>query len=165
MFLLLVHFQLHTEKYETDMARNIHAILFDRAAQLDNLSVRTYVFLSMDGLFSSPARDFFMKGRNTYAMKVKGDAESILYDIPNTIVHSKEDCMRLGTANAMAIPSQTVLDLLKQSMKHAGTESSRKKKRKERQEVKAVDEDLDMFSDWCVCWSKGSGGRVWFYFS
>ena len=43
------------------------------------------------------------------------------------------------------------LEMLKQSIAHAGAESSRKKKRKEKQEVKAVDEDLDMFSDWCVC--------------
>ena len=99
----------------------------------------------------SPARDFFTKGRNTYAMKVAGDAESILYEIPNTIVHSKEDCLRLGNASAMAIPSHAMLEMLKQSIAHAGAESSRKKKRKEKQEVKAVDEDLDMFSDWCVC--------------
>ena len=59
--------------------------------------------------------------------------------------------MRLGNASAMAIPSHAMLEMLKQSIAHAGTESSRKKKRKEKQEVKAVDEDLDMFSDWCVC--------------
>ena len=59
--------------------------------------------------------------------------------------------MRLGNASAMAIPSHAMLEMLKQSMTHAGAESSRKKKRKEKQEVKAVDEDLDMFSDWCVC--------------
>ena len=87
-------------------------------------------------------------------MKVEGDAESILYEIPNTIVHSKEDCMRLGSASAMAIPSRAVLDLLKQSMAHAGTEATRKKKRKEKQEVKAVDDDLDMFSDCCVCYKR-----------
>ena len=84
-------------------------------------------------------------------MKVVGDVDSILYEIPNTIVHSKEDCLRLGATSAMAIPSPAILELLKQSMVHAGTESSRKKKRKEKQEVKAVDEDLDMFSDCCVC--------------
>lgn len=55
--------------------------------------------------------------------------------------------MRLGNASAMAIPSHAMLEMLKQSIAHAGAESSRKKKRKEKQEVKAVDEDLDMFSD------------------
>ena len=47
--LLFIHSKLHTEKYETDMAKHIHTILFDRAAQLENSSITTYFLFELIG--------------------------------------------------------------------------------------------------------------------
>ena len=89
-----------------------------------------------------------MKGRNTYVLKLQNNIDSVLYEIPNTIVHSKDECVKAGT-NMMAIASPTFLEMLGKSLTHSEGNQSRRR-RKEKRVVKAVDEDLDMFSDSCV---------------
>lgn len=97
----------------------------------------------------SKKREYFTKGRNTYPMQVEGDSEAVMFSIPVTAVHSKQESS-LFSSLMMDTLSPQLQEMITKSLANVGRAQTKHRRRKEKKVQKAVDEDLDMFSD-CMC--------------
>lgn len=94
----------------------------------------------------SKKREYFTKGRNTYPMQVEGDSETVMFSIPVTAVHSKQESSSFSSL-MMDTLSPSLQEMITKSLANVGRAQTKHRRRKEKKVQKAVDEDLDMFSD------------------
>ena len=136
--------KLNIRSFTTPMAMNIHHFLFESKEELQNVNVLKSPLV--DIFIFSETREAFLKGKTNYTLTVSGDVDTILFSVPATTIRSKHDCPDFGSAMVFH-PSEVLIASVTQSMAHAGLAQSKTRKRKNRHEIKAVDAEVDMFSD------------------
>lgn len=136
--------KLNIRSFTTPMAMNIHHFLFESKEELQNVNVLKSPLV--DIFIFSETREAFLKGKTNYTLTVSGDVDTILFSVPATTIRSKHDCPDFGSAMVFH-PSEALIASVTQSMAHAGLAQSKTRKRKNRHEIKAVDAEVDMFSD------------------
>lgn len=136
--------KLNIRSFTTPMAMNIHHFLFESKEELQNVNVLKSPLV--DIFIFSETREAFLKGKTNYTLTVSGDVDTILFSVPATTIRSKHDCPDFGSTMVFH-PSEVLIASVTQSMAHAGLAQSKTRKRKNRHEIKAVDAEVDMFSD------------------
>lgn len=136
--------KLNIRSFTTPMAMNIHHLLFESKEELQNVNILK--FHCIGRFMCSETRESFLKGKTNYTLTVSGDVDTILFSVPATTIRSKHDCPDFGSTMVFH-PSETLIASITQSMAHAGLAQARTRKRKNRHEIKAVDAEVDMFSD------------------
>ena len=136
--------KLNIRSFTTPMAMNIHHFLFESKEELQNVNVLKSPLV--DIFIFSETREAFLKGKTNYTLTVSGDVDTILFSVPATTIRSKHDCPDFGSTMVFH-PSEALIASVTQSMAHAGLAQSKTRKRKNRHEIKAVDAEVDMFSD------------------
>ena len=79
-------------------------------------------------------------------MQVEGDSETVMFSIPVTAVHSKQESSSFSSL-MMDTLSPSLQEMITKSLANVGRAQTKHRRRMEKKVQKAVDEDLDMFSD------------------